>query len=140
MTDDIARAREPVCRGDLLLGTACRRCARCKAERERLRSLAQQVEEMEKERDHYMNFAVVDAGSNTTVLWKDRALASEAKLASVREALEPFSQEAANYDYGDGSGPDLKDAPDQSSLWEVNDLKVGDLRRAREALSLLGEE
>ncbi len=59
----------------------------------------------------------------------------EAQLTVMREALEPFATEAENYDYGDGSGPDLHDAPDESSLNEFNDLTVGHLRKARAALS-----
>ena len=53
-------------------------------------------------------------------------------------ALEPFAREANEYDLEYGSGePDLKNAPDASSLREINDLTVGDLRRARTVLAAL---
>lgn len=56
--------------------------------------------------------------------------------AGLLEALKPFADEAANYDRGDNGEPDFDDAPDASSLNEFNDLRVGDLRRARKAISL----
>lgn len=60
-----------------------------------------------------------------------------AEIERLRSALEPFAREAENYDFGDGSGPDLHGSPDASSLNEINDLLVGDLRRAKEALDSL---
>lgn len=51
------------------------------------------------------------------------------------EVLEPFAREAEEYDFGDGSGPDMKGSPDESYLNEMNGLKIGHIRRAREALS-----
>ncbi|ODP39238.1 hypothetical protein [Sphingomonas turrisvirgatae] len=65
---------------------------------------------------------------------KHRSTSTE-EVERIKAALTPFANEAAEYDYGDGSGPALDDAPDASSLNEFNDLTVGDLRRAREALT-----
>lgn len=62
---------------------------------------------------------------------------TQKQLAEARDVLVPFAKEADEYDYGDGSGPDLNDAPDASSLNEITDLTVGDLRRARAFLSNL---
>lgn len=58
-----------------------------------------------------------------------------AHIERLQNALKPFADEAEEYDYGDGSGPDLKDAPDASSLREISNLTVGDLRLARATLS-----
>jgi hypothetical protein len=52
----------------------------------------------------------------------------------LREALKPFADAAADYDYADGQ-PAFEDCPDDSSLPEINDLTVGDLRAARAALA-----
>jgi len=50
----------------------------------------------------------------------------------LREALKPFANAAADYDYADGQ-PAFDDYPDASSLPEINDLTVGNLRAARAA-------
>jgi len=55
----------------------------------------------------------------------------------LRDALEPFAMEASEYDNDDGE-PDYKNAPDESSLEEINELTVGHLRRARKAWSAAG--
>jgi hypothetical protein len=66
---------------------------------------------------------------------RDRITQQAQEIAALREALQPFADEAENYAYGDGSGePDLKGSPDHSSLNEMNDLLVGHLRRAQAAL------
>ena len=57
-----------------------------------------------------------------------------ARVAVLEGALRPFAKQADNFDYGDGSGPDLEDYPNASSLGEVHDITVGDCRRARQAL------
>lgn len=67
----------------------------------------------------------------------ERALAeADRKLRTAGSALEPFAYEAENYDGYDGA-PNYADAPNASSLNEVNDLLVGQLREAREALAEL---
>jgi hypothetical protein len=122
---------EPVCRGDLLLGTACRRCARCKAERERLRSLAQQVEELNHQvgfergqRDAHAKMARYFDDKGEPLSWQSRALASEAKLASVREALERITRFEPN-----------------STIITLDSAMIVQMKHtARGALSLLGEE
>lgn len=63
-------------------------------------------------------------------------------IIAALEALKPFAAEAAEYDidYGSdygGSRPDFRMSPDASSLNEINDLTVGDLRRARQAYAAL---
>jgi hypothetical protein len=92
---EAAMTEEPVCRGDLLLGTACRRCARCKAERERLRSLAQQVEEMgvraAKQKEACNTVCKAEADD-----YEARISSLEAKLASVREKLREITEECRN--------------------------------------------
>lgn len=65
-------------------------------------------------------------------------LAQADHIERLTSALEPFANEAENYDFGDGSGPDLDDSPDASSLNEISDITVGDLRRAREAYQTRG--
>jgi hypothetical protein len=145
MTDDVARARECADRLETqgkLIGAGYTTGSESLYDAATLlRSLAQQVEEMEKERDHYMNFAVVDAGSNTTVLWKDRALAAEAKLASVREALVHHNdrlRSAAQIGYREGADTNWKSfrGACTCTLAEYHEL----VNEAREALSLLGGE
>lgn len=63
------------------------------------------------------------------------ATPSIGEIEELRKALEPFAREAENYDYGDGSGPALVEEPDASSLHEITDITVGDLRRARAVLA-----
>jgi len=62
-----------------------------------------------------------------------RATASESEAAALRErvgvlekALEPFAKTAAYYEPNEGD--------DADHLWGENNLKIGDLRRARTAL------
>ena len=69
--------------------------------------------------------------------WTETPLYTHPAQSEVVEALKPFAVEAENYDFGDGSGPDLKGSPDHSSLNEVNDLLVGHLRKAREVYNAL---
>jgi hypothetical protein len=52
----------------------------------------------------------------------------------LREALKPFADAAADYDYHDGQ-PAFDEYPDASSLPEINDLTIGNLRAARAALA-----
>jgi hypothetical protein len=55
----------------------------------------------------------------------------------LEAALKPFAEAAGDCDYRDGT-PALHEYPDASSLPELNDLTIGDLRRARTALNARG--
>jgi hypothetical protein len=55
----------------------------------------------------------------------------------LEAALKPFAEAAGDWDYHDGT-PALHEYPDASSLPEINDLTIGDLRRARAAVNARG--
>jgi hypothetical protein len=131
MTDDVARARECADRLEWLssvhgehMNDGPRLTGFCHTGREAatlLRSLAQQVEERQR---------LVDTLTGQIDGLVSRALASEATLASVREALRKIA------------AFDDKDASSMLALTGSYGMfdEPGSVQIAREALSLLGEE
>lgn len=70
--------------------------------------------------------------------YAERTRTSDDRIRELEGVLRPFAEQAAQFDYGNGSGPDLEDYPDSTSLdleFGNLDVTVGDLRKARATLN-----